>query len=160
MKIKTNILQYEEYDTINELSEQEQILVQKAIEIAHKSYSIYSNFPVGAAALMDDGQIFCGNNQENLSYPAGNCAERTLLNYVHANFPDKKFKTIAITATNSTSTQPVTPCGICRQVLCEMETVQNEPLRVLLHKIDGPTLAFQTTKDLLPFAFEEANLGK
>lgn len=160
MKLRTSTLTFEEYGTINELSSEDEQLVLKAIEIAKKSYSPYSKFPVGAAVLLDDGQILCGNNQENISFPAGTCAERTVLNFVNANFPDKKIRTIAITATNSTSVNPVTPCGICRQVIIEMETLQLEPIRVLLHKIDGVTYAFNTSKDLLPLAFEEGNLGK
>ncbi len=160
MKLRTSTLTFEEYETITELSSEDEQLVLKAIEIAKKSYSPYSKFPVGAAVLLDDGKIFSGNNQENISFPAGTCAERTVLNFVKANFPDKKIETIAITATNSTSVNPVTPCGICRQVITEMETLQLEPIRVLLHKIDGVTYAFNTSKDLLPLSFEEANLGK
>lgn len=160
MKIRSTTLQFEEYENIDELSTENKELVNRAIHIATQSYSPYSKFPVGAAVLLDDGQIFCGNNQENISFPAGTCAERTVLNFVKANFPDKKILSIAITATNSTSYNPVTPCGICRQVIVEMETLQMEPIQVLLHKINGITYVFESSKALLPLAFEEDNLGK
>lgn len=160
MKTRTITLSYEEFDHTDELEADYALLVKKAIEIAGKSYSPYSRFPVGAAVLMDDGRVFSGNNQENLSYPAGTCAERTVLNYVKANFPESKIVALAVTALNSTSEHPVTPCGICRQVITETESLQTAPLRVLLHKINGPTYLFENARSLLPLAFEEANLGK
>lgn len=160
MKLRTNTLQFEDYDTIEELSSENQLLVQKAIEIAHQSYSPYSNFPVGAALLLENGEIYAGNNQENISFPAGTCAERTVLNFVNANFPNEKIVAIAVTATNMSSSNPVTPCGICRQVIVEMETRQASPIRVLLHRINGNTFVFENANGLLPLAFDEVNLKK
>ncbi len=160
MKTRTITLSYEEFDHTRELDPPYAMLVEKAVEIAGKSYSPYSRFPVGAAILLDDGRVFSGNNQENLSYPAGTCAERTVLNFVKANFPESTIVALAVTAPRSTSPHPVTPCGICRQVITEMESLQTAPIRVLLHKLNGPTYLFENARDLLPLAFEEANLGK
>lgn len=160
MKTRTITLSYEEFEHINELDSSDALLVEKAIETAAKSYSPYSRFPVGAAVLLDDGRIFSGNNQENLSYPAGTCAERTVLNFVKANFPESSIVALAVTAPNSTSSHPVTPCGICRQVITEVESIQAVPIRVLLHKMNGPTYLFENARGLLPLAFEEAGLGK
>ena len=84
MNKKTINITYNECTSLDELSEIDVILIQKAVEIAKKSHSPYSNFPVGAALLLDTGEIFAGNNQENIAYPSGTCAERTVLNYVHA----------------------------------------------------------------------------
>lgn len=160
MQTKTISLTYEEFDHIGELDPNDALLVEKATEIAGKSHSPYSRFPVGAAVLLDDGRVFCGNNQENLSYPAGTCAERTVLNFVKANFPENEIVALAVTAPNSTSRHPVSPCGICRQVITEAESLQTGPIRVLLHKINGPTYLFENARCLLPLAFEEAKLGK
>lgn len=160
MKTRTITLSYEEFDHTPELGSQYAMLVEKAVEAAGKSYSPYSRFPVGAAVLLDNGHVFVGNNQENLSYPAGTCAERTVLNFVKANFPESTIVALAVTAPNSSSHHPVTPCGICRQVITEMESLQTVPIRVLLHKINGPTYLFESARSLLPLAFEEANLGK
>jgi len=160
MKAHTITLSYEEFEHTRELEPQYALLVEKAVEIAGKSYSPYSRFPVGAAVLLDDGRIFSGNNQENLSYPAGTCAERTVLNFVKANFPESTLVALAVTAPASTSGDPVTPCGICRQVITEMESLQKTPIRLLLHKINGSTYRFENARDLLPLAFEEASLGK
>lgn len=133
-------------------------LIRKAIEIAGKAYSPYSNFPVGAAVLLDNGEIFAGNNQENVAYPSGTCAERSVLNYVHGNFPENRIQVIAISALNTSSSTPVTPCGFCRQVIVELEQNQGMPIKVILHKIGGPTYVFASARTLLPLAFAEEKL--
>jgi len=160
MNKKNILLEYSEYTSLQELVESDVQLIHKAIDIAKKSYSPYSKFPVGAAVLLDTGEVFAGNNQENIAYPSGTCAERTVLNYVHANFPTHKIKVIAITALAASSALPVTPCGFCRQVIVEMEQNQAEPIKVILHKIDGPTYIFESALSLLPLAFEDVYLKK
>ncbi len=160
MNKKTISIEYSEFVSLNELEEIDVHLINQAIEIAKKSYSTYSKFPVGAAVLLDNGQVFAGNNQENISYPASTCAERTVLNYVHANFPDNKIQVIAITALKSTSPIPVTACGFCRQVLVEMEQNQKQHIKIILHKIDGHTYIFDSALSLLPLAFDDAYLKK
>ncbi len=151
---------YSEFLSLQDLDETTVKLVNTAIDIAKKSYSPYSNFPVGAAVLLDNGAVFAGNNQENIAFPSGTCAERSVLNYVHGNFPDQKIKVIAITALKSNSPVPVTPCGFCRQVMVEIEQHQGADIQVILHKIDGPTYVFESAVSLLPLAFEDADLKK
>lgn len=158
MNKKSIQIEFTEFDSINALSDNDKLLIDKAIDIAKKSYSPYSRFPVGAAVQLDSGEIFAGNNQENIAYPSGTCAERTVLNYVHGNFPDQIIKTIAITALNSSSMIPITPCGFCRQVIVEMEQSQHSPIKVILHKIGGATYIFEKANALLPLAFEDAVL--
>ena len=155
MNIKRINVEYFEFESLTELSEIDRKLIDKAIEIAKKSYSPYSKFPVGAAVLLDNGEIYAGNNQENIAYPSGTCAERTVLNYVHGNFPENKITVIAITALKSKSLRPVTPCGFCRQVLVEIECNQGEKIKVILHKIDGSIYVFDSALTLLPLAFED-----
>ncbi len=153
---KKNIsIDYSEYVTLEELAEIDVTLIHKAIDIAKKSYSPYSNYPVGAAVLLDNGDIFAGNNQENIAYPSGTCAERTVLNYVHGNFPDNKIMVIAITALKANSLMPATPCGFCRQVIVEMEQSQKQNIKVVLHNIDGATFIFESALSLLPLAFQD-----
>ena len=157
--IKRSIhIEYTEFTALHEMAELEQTLIYKAIEIAKLSYSPYSKFPVGAAVLLDNGQIYSGNNQENIAFPAGTCAERTVLNFVHGNFPAQKIKMIAITALKSNSDIPITPCGFCRQVMMELEQNQAEEIQVLLHKLGGSTYVFQSVLALLPLAFGDAYL--
>ena len=68
-----------EYDNIEELSEQDQLLIKKSKEAAKKAYAPYSNFNVGASILLENGEIVEGNNQENAAYPSGLCAELCLV---------------------------------------------------------------------------------
>lgn len=160
MNKKSINVEYSEFTSLNELEEKDVVLINKAIEIAKKSYSPYSKFPVGAAVLLDNGEIFTGNNQENIAYPSGTCAERTVLNYVHGNFPDNKIKVIAVTALAATSNIPISPCGFCRQVIVEMEMNQKEKIKVILHKMGGSTYIFDSALSLLPLAFEDSYLKK
>ncbi|MBL7828232.1 MAG: cytidine deaminase [Saprospiraceae bacterium] len=155
MKSRSINLEYYEFESLDGLPEKEQVLIQRAIEIAQKAYAPYSNFPVGAAVLLDNGAMFAGNNQENIAYPSGTCAERTVLNYVHGNYPESRIDMIAITAVNSKSLIPATPCGFCRQVIVEMEQNQGAPIRVILHKINGSTFVFDSAHSLLPLAFDD-----
>ncbi len=93
-----------------------QNLFDTALEASKKSYSPYSNFPVGAAFLMEDGTIITGVNIENRSFGATNCAERTgLFTAIAQGYTT--FKALAIAT--PTASYPVSPCGICRQVLSE-----------------------------------------
>lgn len=151
---------YFEFSSPDELDESSIRLIAKAVEIAAKAYVPYSHFPVGAAVLLDDGRIFAGNNQENIAYPSGTCAERSVLNYVHGNFPDHKIVALAVTALNTKANTPVTPCGFCRQVIVEMEKQQNAPIRVILHKKDGPVFTFDSAGALLPLSFEDEVLKR
>jgi len=158
MNKKILTVNYFEFASLDELEASDVGLIEKAVEIAHKSYTPYSNFPVGAAVLLDNGAMFAGNNQENIAYPSGTCAERSVLNFVHGNYPDNKIKVIAITALKSTSSIPVTPCGFCRQVIVEIEQHQGTHIKVILHKIGGSTYVFESAVSLLPLAFEDEYL--
>ena len=160
MQKRTIEVFYTEYTALQEMAEADVALVNRAIEIAQKSYSPYSKFPVGAAVLLDTGEVYAGNNQENIAYPSGTCAERSVLNYVHGNFPDNKIKVIAVTALAATSNIPISPCGFCRQVIVEMEMNQKEKIKVILHKMGGSTYVFDSALSLLPLAFEDSYLKK
>ncbi len=158
MNLKSIHIEYAEFTALNELEEPEVMLINRAIEIAKLAYSPYSKFPVGAAVLLDNGNVFTGNNQENIAYPSGTCAERSVLNYVHGNFPSNKIKAIAITALKSRSKVPITPCGFCRQVMVEIEQNQAENIKVILHKLEGQTYVFESALSLLPLAFGDSYL--
>ncbi|MDR0799511.1 MAG: cytidine deaminase [Dysgonamonadaceae bacterium] len=138
----------------NELNLTEKNLVDAAKAASLKAYAPYSKFQVGAAALLSDGQIVAGNNQENAAYPSGLCAERTTLFYANATFPETSVTTMAIAAfTNGDFTDdPVTPCGSCRQVLLETQFRYGQPIRLILY---GKKAVFIVEKsaDLLPLAF-------
>ena len=91
----TAIIKVYQYD---ELNEADQSLMKTAMEATARSYAPYSHFSVGAAALLNDGTIVTGTNQENAAYPSGLCAERTTLFYANSQYPDQPIKTLAIAA--------------------------------------------------------------
>lgn len=90
-------------------------LIKMAMEVKEKAYVPYSNFRVGAALLMESGNVYTGVNIENASFGATNCAERTAMFAAVANGERKAVKIVIA----SDSEDFVYPCGICRQVLSE-----------------------------------------
>lgn len=91
-------------------------LFDKAMEASKKAYCVYSEFPVGAALLAEDGTIITGCNIENRSYGLTNCAERTAI-FKAVSEGLRQFKGLAIAT--PASDYPVGPCGACRQVISE-----------------------------------------
>ncbi len=81
----------------DELTDMQRRLIDDARQATHRSYAPYSHFSVGAAILLDNGEIVTGANQENAAYPSGTCAERTAAYYAHARYP----RHAALTATIS-----------------------------------------------------------
>ena len=96
MSKKRFSIDYEEFASVQEMSPEDQQLVALAIEAQKGSYSPYSHFQVGAALRLEDGTIIKGANQENAAYPSGLCAERVVLFYAGANYPDVAADTLAI----------------------------------------------------------------
>ncbi len=143
-----------------ELENYQSELVQKAKEAAEKAYAPYSEFQVGAALLLESGQIVIGNNQENSAYPSGLCAERVAIFAASANDPSARFKSIAITARKASSDQfiSVTPCGSCRQVLSEYEVKQDEEIEIIMAGDDGKYYISKSVDNLLPFKFSDKYL--
>lgn len=143
--------------TDGELSAEDLQLVELARQATERSYAPYSNFRVGAAILLSNGQIVTGANQENVAYPSGTCAERSACFYAHAQYPEAKFLTIAIAARESNGqfvAQPIPPCGSCRQALLEYETLAGAPVRVILSG-RSENYILPSVKSTLPLAFTE-----
>ena len=147
--------------SFDELSELEKSMLEKAKEYALKSYAVYSQFQVGCAVLLDNGEVFTANNQENASYPAGICAERLTLMYANANYPDVPVHSVYIAAyTNKHFTKsPISPCGICRQVLLECENRFTKPIRLFLYGEESIYI-INSIKDILPISFDEQLLSQ
>lgn len=112
-------ISYMEYDSIEQMNPEDRELAQAAINATKHSYAPYSKFNVGAAVMLEDGEIITGSNQENAAYPSGLCAERTAMFYASANRPDKAMTKIAVAAgqDGKLCDSPATPCGACRQVM-------------------------------------------
>ncbi len=161
MNTQNFTISYETFAGIEELSETDKMLCEKAKNALTTSHSPYSKFRVGTVILLDDDQLVLGSNQENVAYPSGLCAERVALFTIGANYPNAVIKTMAITAQtdNFKIVNPVTSCGACLQVMIEAEKRQNSPIEVLFYCIDGAILKVKSIKSLLPFGFVEDRLG-
>ncbi len=128
-------------------------LVARALEAAQRAWAPYSRFRVGAAVLLEDGGVVCGNNQENRAFPLGSCAERVAVNYARATFPELRVVAIAIASPDSEV--PVAPCGGCRELLLEAVRAQGaQDIRVLMADRTGDSVREAMVAELLPFAFE------
>jgi len=148
-------IEYKLLDNWNQLNESDRLLVDKAFDACNRAYAPYSKFHVGAAVLLDNGVIVEGNNQENVAYPSGLCAERVALFYAGANYPTSKVDTICIVAKGDLLPieNLLTPCGACRQVMIETENRQKKAFRTILVSQNNKVMIFETALDLLPFAF-------
>lgn len=135
-------------------------LVETAKNKTQDAYCPYSHYHVGAAALLADGQVITGANQENAAYPSGLCAERTALFAANANNPTTPVVALAVACyTNEHfTTDPASPCGACRQVMLETEHRFGVPMKVLLYG-DRECYVFESAKDLLPVCFTSESLG-
>lgn len=147
--------QYDLLKDWKELPVEDHALVQAAFSAMDRAYAPYSKFLVGAALVLEDGTVVEGNNQENVAFPSGLCAERVALFYAGANYPKGVIKTICIVAQGELMPAAflLSPCGSCRQVLLESENRQGKAIRVIVVNQDMRTLILDSAKDLLPFGF-------
>ena len=160
MKTLTITSNLEVYDSYEELPKDVQDLMEQAIEARDKAYAPYSKFKVGAAVLLDNGQVIPGSNQENASYPSGLCAERTAIFYAGAMYPDAKFLKIALSAKslNHRVISPIPPCGSCRQAIAEYEVKQESPIEIFFMGETGKVVKSPSLKELLPLIFDNSYL--
>ncbi|MBQ8486191.1 MAG: cytidine deaminase [Prevotella sp.] len=151
LELKTTITECQ----VEELSTEEQHLIQLAIKSTDRSYAPYSQFHVGAAIRLNNGVEIMGCNQENAAFPAGICAERSAIFAAGVQYPDVPIKMLAIaarTAKGELQAEPVSPCGTCRQVIVETETRFKQPIRILLYG-QNKTYIIEGIKALMPLSF-------
>ncbi|MEP6852806.1 MAG: cytidine deaminase [bacterium] len=117
-----------------------------AVTAMHRAYAPYSHYPVGAAALVDDGRTITGCNVENASYGLTLCAECGLVSALHAGGGGRLIAFVCVNAAE----EPISPCGRCRQLLFE-----HGGSDLLVDSATGPV----TMADLLPAAFGPADLA-
>ena len=148
------------FQSSDQLSTEDQKLLNKAIDARDRAYAPYSGFSVGAAVLLDNGTIITGNNQENAAYPSGMCAERVAVWSALSQFPGVKLNKVFISARseNKLVDRPVSPCGSCRQTLAEYETKQNQSIEVFFTGETGVILKAGSIRALLPFMFDNTLL--
>lgn len=123
------------------------LLRDKAIAVSRGAYAPYSNFPVGAAALVDDGRIVVGCNVENVSYGLGLCAECAVVCALHSSGGGRLLALACVDGSGAV----LMPCGRCRQVLLE----HGGPAMLIDHASGPRPLA-----ELLPDAFGPDDLNR
>jgi cytidine deaminase len=145
------------FESMQELPNDVNHLMQKAIEVRKNAYAPYSKFNVGAAILLDNGEIALGSNQENAAYPSGLCAERVAIFHAGAIYPHAKIIKMAITAGSTTSitTKPIPPCGACRQSIFEYEFKQDTPIEIYFMGESGEIYKSNSIQNLLPLTFDK-----
>lgn len=139
----------------SELTTEQKNVIEAAKNATYRSYSPYSQYKVGAACLLDNGEIIEGSNQENAAYPSGICAERTALFYALSRYPEAKVRKLCIvsrTQTGEFSRGICAPCGACRQVILETEYRSGAPIEILLPCEEG-IYCINGISTLLPFGF-------
>lgn len=148
------------YNAVSELPQDVQELMAKAVETRKNAYAPYSKFRVGAALLLDNGKIVVGSNQENAAYPSGLCAERVAVFHAGAAYPGAKIVKLAISAAADEKmvTEPIPPCGACRQSIAEYEFRQDAPITIYFMGQEGKILKSDSLKNLLPLAFDKSFL--
>ncbi|OBK26876.1 cytidine deaminase [Mycobacterium asiaticum] len=123
------------------------LLRNRAIQAASGAYAPYSRFPVGAAALVDDGHIIAGCNVENVSYGLGLCAECAVVCALHSGGGGRLLALACVDAAGSL----LMPCGRCRQLLLEHGGPE-----LLIDHADGP----RRLAELLPDPFGPDDIAR
>lgn len=135
-------------------------LVQRAIDAAGSAYAPYSNFHVGAALLLDDGEIITGSNFENASYGMTLCAETVAIATANSHGKLRAIREIAVAGGLAghvgMAADPITPCGRCRQIIKEVADLTDTDIPV--HCAHATGFETFTLSELLPHGFGPANL--
>ena len=144
-------ISYEHYESFEELSTPDRALVNEAIEATTTANAPYSNFHVGAAVRLRSGNTYHASNFESEVFPAGLCAERSLLFYIEANYANDPIEALAIAS--NPAERECYPCGQCRQVIVDVERRQQSPIRVIMSGA-GTATVVDSAEKLLPFTFK------
>ncbi|HSD14137.1 MAG TPA: cytidine deaminase [Flavobacterium sp.] len=145
------------FDSVDELASEVKDLMVQAVAVRKKAYAPYSKFRVGAAILLDNGKVVLGSNQENAAYPSGLCAERVAIFHAGAIYPEAKILKMVISATadSKETTEPIPPCGACRQSMAEYEIRQEVPIEIYFMGAVGKVFKSDSLKNLLPLMFDK-----
>jgi cytidine deaminase len=135
-------------------------LVKAAIEAAGNAYAPYSHFHVGAALLLDDGEIVTGSNFENASYGMSLCAETVAIAKANSDGKMRQIRAIAVAGGPAgkvaAGAEPITPCGRCRQIIKEVADLTQTDIPVHCAHANG--FVTYTLSQLLPHGFGPASL--
>ena len=149
--------QFKVFDSVQDLPNDIQDLMEQAVNVRKNAYAPSSKFRVGVAITLDNCKVVVGSNQENAAYPSGLCAERVAIFYAGAVYPEAKILKMAITAASDSNqtTAPIPPCGSCRQSIAEYEIKQETPIEIYFMGEIGAIYKSESLKNLLPFMFDK-----
>ncbi len=157
MSIKQITISYTEgtYQTVEDPMFKE--LIDATTQFSKNAYAPYSNFRVSAGLRLKNGTVLCGANVENASYPVCICAERTLISNTLVNYPNEVIEEMVVYVDKDLS-EPVPPCGMCRQALLEAEQRQKSAIKLSMIAKNGKILTVAACRDLLPWSFDGSYL--
>lgn len=157
---KTFQIDFEVFENEHALNDIEQQLFKAAKEARANAYAPYSQFLVGCAILLENGEIISGSNQENAAYPSGLCAERTTIYWASANYPNVEMKKLFVIGApkDAITSTAIPPCGSCRQSILEYEAKQKAPIEIYFASVEGEIYKTKCIRDLLPFSFDQSFL--
>jgi cytidine deaminase len=155
-KLEINYQQFLE----SELAAEDNSLLLQAKKALLNAYEPYSNFKVGAAVLLANGEVVTGFNFENAAYSVTICAERTALSSAITQYPNQKIIAVAISylSQSKQSHQPLFPCGVCRQFLVECEDRNEQDIKLIMGGMQGDIIIADSCKSILPFSFNKKAL--
>ena len=148
---KTLAITYHHFDSLESLPKADKELVQAARQATEKAFAPYSEFRVGAAALLRSGEVVSAANCESEVYPSGMCAERVLLYNLQINHADDPIVAFAIASVPAE--RECYPCGSCRQTLLDTQKRQQSPIRIIMSSAESATVV-DSAEELLPFSFK------
>jgi cytidine deaminase len=148
---KTLAITYHHFDSLESLPKADKELVQAARQATKKAFAPYSEFRVGAAALLRSGEVVSAANCESEVYPSGLCAERVLLYHLQINHADDPIVAFAIASVPAE--RECYPCGSCRQTLLDAQKRQQSPIRIIMSSAESATVV-DSAEELLPFSFK------
>lgn len=152
---------FDKFKSDKDLEQEDQELLKSARKATKLAYAPYSDFYVGSAAKLSNGETIVGSNQENASFSATICAERVLLASLSAIYPKESVVTLAVSflAPKGNHNKPISPCGICRQALLEHEINSKRLMRIIMSGQEGEVWVAHSAKSLLPLAFTNNDLS-
>ena len=148
---KTLAITYHHFNSLESLPKADKELVQAARKATEKAFAPYSDFRVGAAALLRSGEVVSAANCESEVYPSGMCAERVLLYHLQINHADDPIVAFAIASVPAE--RECYPCGSCRQTLLDAQKRQQSPIRIIMSSAESATVV-DSAEELLPFSFK------
>ena len=148
---KTLAITYHHFNSLESLPKADKELVQAARKATEKAFAPYSDFRVGAAALLRSGEVVSAANCESEVFPSGMCAERVLLYNLQINHADDPIVAFAIASVPAE--RECYPCGSCRQTLLDAQKRQQSPIRIIMSSAESATVV-DSAEELLPFSFK------